>query len=66
MTRLAKNEIFLGRQPEIEEIIKQIDSVTIESLRRVANQLLADDSLNLQVVGPANRNQLPLSMLKIP
>jgi len=66
MTRLAKNEIFLGYQPRISEIVAAIDQVTIDSLHRVANQLLNDDSLNLHVVGPSNRHQLPLSMLKIP
>ena len=66
MTRLAKNEIFLGYQPQISDIIAEIDKVTIDSLQRVANKLLNDDSLNLQVVGPANRHQLPISLLRIP
>ncbi len=66
MTRLAKNEIFLGRQPVIEEIISEIDAVTVDALTRVANQLLTDDSLNLQVVGPTNRSQVPISLLSIP
>lgn len=66
MTRLAKNEIFLGYQPRIREIVAAIDKVSIESLQRVAKLLLNDDSLNLHVVGPTNRHQLPLSMLSIP
>ncbi len=66
MTRLAKNEIFLGHQPEIKDIIAEIDKVTVESLQRVARQLMTDDSLNLHVTGPTNRKQLPLEMLKIP
>jgi len=40
--------------------------VTIEALQRVARQLLNDDSLNLQVVGPTRRRQVPLSLLSIP
>ncbi len=66
MTRLAKNEIFLGRQPELDEIIAEIDAVTTTSLQRVANQLLADDSLNLQVVGPGNCTKIPMGLLSIP
>lgn len=65
MSRLAKNEIFLGCQPQIDEILAEIDKVTIESLQRLASQLLADDSLNLQVVGSVDENILPLSMLSI-
>lgn len=66
MTRLARNEIFLGRQPDIDEIIAEIDRVTVESLQRVAAQLLADDSLNLQVIGPTNPSQVPMSLLTLP
>jgi predicted Zn-dependent peptidase len=66
MTRLAKNEIFLGYQPKIDQIVASIDKVTVESLQRVANQLLADDSLNLQVIGPISQNELSLDSLSIP
>jgi predicted Zn-dependent peptidase len=66
MTRLAKNEIFLGYQPPISDIIAEINKVTVDSLQRVAKQLLSDDSLNLHVVGPTNHHQLPLSLLSIP
>jgi len=66
MTRLAKNEIFLGHQPKIEQIIAAIDRVTVDSLQRLANQLLADDSLNLQIVGPVTGDDFSLDMLSIP
>jgi predicted Zn-dependent peptidase len=66
MTRLAKNEIFLGYQPKIEDIIAEIDEVTVDDLQRVARLLLADDSLNLQVVGSINSRQLPFRALSIP
>ena len=66
MTRLAKNEIFLGYQPIIKNIVSEIDAVTIESVQRLADQLLSDESLNLHIVGPANQQQFPLSQLTIP
>lgn len=66
MTRLAKNEIFLACQPRIESIIAEIDKVTVESLQRLANQLLANDSMNLHVIGPVNSSQLPSSLLALP
>ncbi|NOY14337.1 MAG: insulinase family protein, partial [Deltaproteobacteria bacterium] len=57
MTRLAKNEIFLGFHPQIAEIIAAIDKVTVDSLQRLAKHLLTDDSLNLHVVGPVTNTQ---------
>ncbi len=66
MTRLAKNEIFLGYQPQIDDIVAEIDKVTVESLQQLAKQLLADDSLTLQVVGPIKSGDFSLEMLTIP
>jgi predicted Zn-dependent peptidase len=66
MTRLAKNEIFLGYQPELEEIVAAIDGVSIDSLQQVANQILADTSLNLNVIGPVSDADLSLNTLTIP
>jgi predicted Zn-dependent peptidase len=66
MSRLAKNEIFLGHQPEIADVITAINKVTVESVKRLANLLLSDESLNLHIVGPANHQQFPLNQLEIP
>ncbi|WP_303720949.1 pitrilysin family protein [Malonomonas rubra] len=65
MTRLAKNEIFLGHQPKIEEIVANIDRVTVESLQKLAAQLLTDESLNLNVIGPVSDSDLFLNKLTI-
>jgi len=51
MSRLAKGEIFLGRQYGIDEIINEIDRVTPDNILDLANRLFVDDSLNLQMVG---------------
>ena len=66
MTRLAKNEIFLGQQLAIETILQEIDRVTVEDIQRLTGQLLTDDSLNLHIVGPANRQQFSPDFLKVP
>lgn len=65
MTRLAQNEIFLGRQPETKEIVAGLESVTIDELQRVTAKLLSDDSLNLQVVGPVSEQQLDWAQIRI-
>ncbi|PLX80368.1 MAG: peptidase M16 [Desulfuromonas sp.] len=51
MTRLAKNEIYLGKQPSIEESIDGIDKVTPEDVRTLASELFHDKYLTLQMLG---------------
>ncbi|MFO7982507.1 MAG: pitrilysin family protein [Desulfuromonadales bacterium] len=51
MTRLAKNEIYFGRQIPIDEVAAGFDSVSAESLVEKTHQLFEDDSLNIQMVG---------------
>ncbi len=65
MTRLAKNEIFLGYQPPIEEIVTAIDRVSVDDVQRLANRIMVDDSLNLNIVGPVSDADLKLDNLTI-
>ena len=65
MTRLAKNEIFLGCQPQVEEIVAAIDRVNVDDVQRLANRIMVDDSLNLNVVGPVSDADLRLDNLTI-
>lgn len=65
MARLAKNEIFLGCQPQLEEIIAAIDQVTIDEVKQLANLIMADDSLNLNIIGPVSDADLKLDNLSI-
>lgn len=51
MTRLAKNEIYFGRQIPIDEVAAGFDNVSAESLLEKTQQLFEDDSLNIQMVG---------------
>lgn len=51
MTRIAKNEIYLGRHLSLKEVMTGINQVTRDEIRRLAGFILRDDYLNLQVVG---------------
>ena len=51
MTRLAKNQIFLGTQVMVPEILEAFDQVTVADIQSLANQLFNDVSLNLQLLG---------------
>jgi predicted Zn-dependent peptidase len=51
MSRLGKAELVFGDTMSVDEIIEHIDAVTVDDVRRVAGELLAQPS-TLAVVGP--------------
>jgi predicted Zn-dependent peptidase len=51
MTRLAVNEMFLGRLEEPEEEIRQVDEVTPEKVRALAATLFRRECFSLAAVG---------------
>jgi len=53
MTRLAKNEIYLGRNPSLKEVLSGFDRVTVSDIQRLAEFILRDDYLTLQTMGRA-------------
>jgi len=60
MMRLAKNEIYLGRYPSLDEVIGEFDRVSCDDLLRVSNYLFRDDCLSLQMVGRTSQVEFPL------
>ncbi len=65
MTRLAKNEIYLGRQVSLRDVLHGFDRVTAEDVQRLAGFLFKDDYLNLQLLGrvdPADFPDLDLTL----
>lgn len=65
MTRLAKNEIYFGRQIPIDEVAAGFDNVNADSLVEMAQRLFTDDSLNIQMVGSVNSADYPQSRLSL-
>lgn len=51
MSRLAKNEIFFGRDIPLEEIATSIDATTNEQIVELAGQLIRKESLALAILG---------------
>jgi predicted Zn-dependent peptidase len=47
-----RREVLESRTPDPQEILAEIDKVTVEDVQRVAGNLLADRGLNLAVIGP--------------
>jgi predicted Zn-dependent peptidase len=51
MSRLAKNEIYYGRDVPISEVAAELDAVTNDDVVRVAERLLGSGVSNLTVLG---------------
>ena len=58
----GSQELLLGEISGVDEVIESVKAVGPEELRRVANDLLVSDRLNLAVVGP-NRGRRRLERL---
>lgn len=65
MTRLAKNEIFLGRNWDIDEVLAGFDAVTCDGVRELAEILFRDESLNLQLLGRVDEAGIPVAKLSV-
>lgn len=59
MSRMARNELSFGRLITPEEILKEIERVTVADLTRVARQIFDTRTLAATVVGPIRRLRLP-------
>jgi predicted Zn-dependent peptidase len=49
---LGAQEILLDEVKTVDEVVEEIDAVTAEDVRTVANELIRADRLNLAAVGP--------------
>lgn len=55
MTKLAKNEIYFGRQVTLPEIIAGLDCISPRDLMELGDELFRDDCLTLELLGrPGN------------
>lgn len=65
MTRLAKCEIYFNRFIPIEEIIKNIDSVTPQDIKELAQTIFDKNYLSLSALGPITHQDLTPDLLDI-
>ncbi len=64
MTRLAKNEIYFSRFLSVDEVMDRIDTVTVEQVTELANDLFRTEHLCLTLLGPINQNQLNRDLIQ--
>ncbi|HDK16813.1 MAG TPA: insulinase family protein [Nitrospirae bacterium] len=58
MTNIAKQEIYYGQYFSPEEIIKMVESVTLDNVRALAQRLVGNGPLALTVYGNVKENDL--------
>lgn len=52
MTRLAKNEIYYGRQISMDELIQQVDAITAGAMLDISRKLFRMDRINILRLNP--------------
>lgn len=55
MSRMARNELYFGRLISPDEVVADMEAVTMADIRRVANQLFDTRRLTMTVVGPVRK-----------
>ncbi len=52
MSNLARQQLYFGRFPSMDELLDHIEGVTSEQMREVANEFFQTERLGLAVLGP--------------
>ncbi len=64
MSGIARQEYYFGKQFSPDEIIQQIDAVTLEDILSVANTVVDPESLSLTVIGNVKTPSITTEMLR--
>jgi predicted Zn-dependent peptidase len=62
---LGAQELLTKRILTADEVIALVEAVTIEDLKRVAQQLFTGEKLNLAIVGPVKKEEPLVKLLKL-
>ena len=62
---MAAQEMLLGRELDVDEVVESVNMVTTEDIRKVANDLLVTEKLNMAVVGPSRGRDRLQRLLKL-
>ena len=54
MSNLARQEMYFGRFVSLDEIVREIDAVTAESVQETALELFKPEAIALTVLGRLN------------
>ncbi len=65
MTRLARNEMYFGRFLSVDEVIDQIETVTLDQINELASELFRPEHLCLTLLGPMTQSQLNRDLIHV-
>ena len=65
MSRLAKQEIYFGRQSDLDATLAEVDAVTVEQVYELAVELLGDGELSLAALGRVQESGLSADPLRL-
>ena len=62
MSRIARNELYYGRQKSTEETLREIASVSADEIQTLANETFDARYMNLAAIGPFEKGAAPLQI----
>ncbi len=62
---MGNQELLLGEILDIDEVINNVNGVTIDDIHRMGNEILVTDKLNVALVGPCRGHKRVQNMLKL-
>lgn len=65
MSRIARQEMYFGKYLSVDDIIRNVEKVTAEQVRHLAQHLFKRDSMSLTVLGPLGKADIPDTLLEI-
>ena len=63
MMRLAKNEYVFGRYMDFDEMVTQLEKVTVDEVLAVAEETFRENEVSLVVLGPVKEEDIDLDSL---
>lgn len=63
MSKLAKDELYLGHHTSLADMLVEIDRVSEEQVHRLSGELFEPRSLSITALGPISRNAIQPSLL---
>ncbi len=65
MSHLARQEIYFGRHVSLDELLGDVEAVSVDDVQSTAADLFRDDTLAATVVGPEEAVDLDAAQLKV-
>ena len=62
---MGNQELLMGRIIGLDEVVHKVNAVTSGDIRRVANDLLLTEKLNLALVGPSRGHRRLEKLLRL-